>query len=292
MSDAVRTELQTSVGRSRNPEAQVTIDRRTVDTRLGPLAVRFHGDGPTAVLWHSLFVDDRSWERVEDELAKERRLVIITGPGHGASGDLGRTYTLDDCAEAAAAVLDSVGLSGPVDWVGNAWGGHVGLLFAARWPERCRTLVSLGAPLQALSRVERVRTISLLAAYRLLGPAGFIRNGVVAVLLSPATRAHDPAAIALVEGCIVNADRAGLRNAVVSISLERPDLTERLADVVTPTLFVTGSDHKGWSPEQATAASKLLPNGSVAIVADAAYLVPFERPSATVRLIRAFWADH
>ena len=64
----------------------------------------------------------------------------------------------------------------------------------------------------------------------------------------------------------------------MSISLERPDLTERLADVVTPTLFVTGSDHKGWSPEQATAASKLLPNGSVAIVADAAYLVPLETP--------------
>ncbi len=207
-------------------------------------------------------------------------------------GILGRTYTLDDCAEAAGAVLDNVGLSGPVDWVGNAWGGHVGLLFAARWPERCRTLVSLGAPLQALSRVERVRTISLLAAYRLLGPAGFIRNGVVAVLLSPATRAHDPAAIAMVEGCLVNADRVGLRNAVVSISLERPDLTERLADVVTPTLFVTGSDHKGWSPAQATAASKLLPNGSVAIVADAAYLVPLENPTATVRLIREFWADH
>ena len=209
MSDAVRTELQTSVGRSRNPEAQVTVDRRTVDTRLGPLAVRLRGDGPTAVLWHSLFVDDRSWERVEDELAKERRLVIITGPGHGASGDLGSDLHARRLRRGRAAVLDSVGLSGPVDWVGNAWGGHVGLLFAARWPERCRTLVSLGAPLQALSRVERVRTISLLAAYRLLGPAGFIRNGVVAVLLSPATRAHDPAAIALVEGCLINADRAG-----------------------------------------------------------------------------------
>jgi hypothetical protein len=30
-------------------------DRRTVDTRLGPLAVRLLGDGPPAVLWHSLF---------------------------------------------------------------------------------------------------------------------------------------------------------------------------------------------------------------------------------------------
>ena len=30
-----------------------------VDTRLGSLAVRVRGDGPVAVLWHSLFVDER-----------------------------------------------------------------------------------------------------------------------------------------------------------------------------------------------------------------------------------------
>ena len=57
-------------------------DRRTVETRLGPLAVRLLGDGPSAVLWHSLFVDERSWGRVENDLATQRRLVIITGPGH------------------------------------------------------------------------------------------------------------------------------------------------------------------------------------------------------------------
>ncbi len=75
------------------------MEERRVDTQVGPLAVRVLGQGPAAVLWHSLFVDDRSWARVENELATQRRLVIITGPGHGASGDPGRRYTLDDCAE-------------------------------------------------------------------------------------------------------------------------------------------------------------------------------------------------
>ena len=60
-------------------------ERLMVDTRLGALAVRVRGEGPVAVLWHSLFVDDRTWNRVEDDLARVRRLVIITGPGHGAS---------------------------------------------------------------------------------------------------------------------------------------------------------------------------------------------------------------
>ena len=89
-------------------EVMIVDERHTVETSVGPLAVRVLGQGPTAVLWHSLFVDDRSWGRVENELATQRRLVIITGPGHGASGDPGRRYTLDDCAEAARAVLDAV----------------------------------------------------------------------------------------------------------------------------------------------------------------------------------------
>ena len=51
-------------------------ERHTVETQVGPLAVQVVGQGPTAVLWHSLFVDERSWGRVADELATQRRLVI------------------------------------------------------------------------------------------------------------------------------------------------------------------------------------------------------------------------
>jgi hypothetical protein len=80
-------------------------EQQMVETRLGALAVRVRGEGRVAVLWHSLFVDDSTWNRVDDNLARARRLVIITGPGHGASPDPGRRYTIDECAEAAADVL-------------------------------------------------------------------------------------------------------------------------------------------------------------------------------------------
>ena len=109
-----------------------------IETRVGRLRVEVIGDrGPTALLWHSLFVDERSWDRMLPRLVARRRLVVVTGPGHGVSTDPGRRYTLDDCAEAAVQVLDALSVREPVDWVGNAWGGHVGLLFAAEWPERC-----------------------------------------------------------------------------------------------------------------------------------------------------------
>jgi pimeloyl-ACP methyl ester carboxylesterase len=96
----------------------------------------------------------------------------------------------------------------------------------------------------------------------------------------------------LLEDTLIHADRSALRNAVVSISLLRSDLTPRLAEISVPSLFVTGSDHKGWTPQQAVAVSKLLPRGSSAVVEGAAYLVPFENPTATIQLVRQFWADH
>ena len=111
------------------------VERHTIETRVGPLAVRVVGDGPTAVLWPSLFMDERSWERLVPTLSGDRRLVVVNGPGHGASGDPGRRYSLRDCAAAAGQVLDRLEVGGAVDWVGNAWGGHVGLRFAADQPQ-------------------------------------------------------------------------------------------------------------------------------------------------------------
>ena len=265
-------------------------ERYTVQTPVGRLAVRVIGDGPTAVLWPSLFMDERSWERLIPTLMEDRRLVIINGPGHGASGDPGRRYSHDDCVTAAGQILDRLAVDGPVDWVGNAWGGHVGLRFAADRSARCRSLVTLGTPVAALSRSERRRTSLLLVVYGVLGPIELILSGVTDVLLSAHTRAHDPGAVELVRDSVRHADRRMLRNAVVSISLHREDLTDLLPQIATPTLMITGSDHSGFTPAQAEAAARLTRTGRTAVVPDAAYLVPLEAPATTSTLIREFWA--
>jgi hypothetical protein len=47
--------------------------------------------------------------------------MLMTRPGHEASANPGRRYTMEECAAAAATVLDVLGINEPVDWVGNAW---------------------------------------------------------------------------------------------------------------------------------------------------------------------------
>ena len=272
------------------------MSERMIETTVGRLKVRTEDperDRPIAVLWHSLFVDERSWDRVVPDLAHDRRLILITGPGHGVSGDPGRRYTIQDCADAAATVLHTLGVSDPVDWVGNAWGGHVGLVLAARRPEMIRTLVTAGTPVHPWARAVRLQTqLLLLPLYRLLGPVGLISNAVVEGNLSTATRTHDALATDLVRDAFARADRARMSNAIVSIGLRRKDLTPLLGSVQAPTLILTGADHPSWTPSQAESAAALLPHGSSGVVADAAYLLPLEAPTDFTRRVRQFWAEH
>jgi pimeloyl-ACP methyl ester carboxylesterase len=258
-------------------------------TPVGDLNVRLVGEGRPAVLWHSLFVDDRSWDRVVPRLP-DRRLVLITGPGHGSSGDPGRRYSNEECADAAGAILRHLDLGAPVDWVGNAWGGHVGALAAAAFPDVIRTLTMVGTPVAALTPVERARTHLLLGLYRATGASPLVVNGATAVLLSPHTRRNDPDAVRLVHDCLRRAHPRMLRNAISSVSLHRTDISDTMRHVTQPTLIVTGTDHHGFTPEQARSAADLLGHAEVTIVANASYLAPLETPEAVADAVTHFWA--
>ncbi|MGK2866700.1 MAG: alpha/beta fold hydrolase, partial [Mycobacterium sp.] len=105
-----------------------------IATDTGRLHVEVLGAGPPVMLWHSLFLDSRSWCGAAEELARTRQVVVIDGPSHGRSEPIVRDFTFADCVTAAEAVLDDLGVAGPVDWVGNAWGGHVGIQLAVHRP--------------------------------------------------------------------------------------------------------------------------------------------------------------
>ena len=160
--------------------------------------------------------------------------MIITGPGHGTSSDPGRRYSLDDCAAAAVEVLTALEIQEPVDWIGNAWGGHVGVVFAATGPARCRSLVTFGTPIQAYGRSQRLLFRAMLAVYRVVGMVDYLSSGICEVLLSKRTRSSDPEAVGLVLDSLRTMERRSLANAMQSISLARPDLTPRLASIRCP----------------------------------------------------------
>jgi pimeloyl-ACP methyl ester carboxylesterase len=258
-----------------------------VPTRLGPLRVRVAGSGPPALLWHSLFVDSTTWCRVEPALAERRRLVIVDGPNHGANPRVRVPFTLDDGVGVAVDILDHLGVAEPVDWVGNAWGGHVGILFAAEHPDRCRSLAAIGAPVHALSPSDR-REIRLLATlYRLFGPRVVVRPLVDALV-----GAGDAEATAVVADAFTRAGRRGMYDATRWLSLARLDLTPVLPRVVAPTVLTTGTDDPMWTVADARAAVGHLPHGALVVLPGSGHIGPLLRAVPdVVEVLTRLWGD-
>ena len=263
----------------------------TVATRLGPLHVETAGSGPPAVLWHSLFVDSATWARLRAPLATERRLVLIDGPNHGASPPVRHPFTLDDCAGAALDVLDQLGIAEPVDWLGNAWGGHVGIVFGAAHPDRCHSLIAIGAPVHALSAAEHRRIWLLALLYRAAGPGAVVKP-LVDALLGPKARAQDPEGAAIVAGAFRRAERRGMSDAIRWLSLGRRDLTPELDRLGTPTLLTTGPDDPMWTTAAARAAVGHLRNGALVILPGSGHIGPLlQAAPAVAGLVTEFWRD-
>lgn len=272
----------------------ITTDPRFVATGLGRLHVRCRGSGPPAVLWHSLFVDSQSWGSVSGELARHRTVYLIDGPSHGASAAVHRDFTSEECVAAAHEALDGLGLSEPVDWVGNAWGGHVGIRLAAAPTPRIRTLTTIGTPVRALSPWEKwAKGWPLVLLYQRFGPTGFVVKQLSDALLGPESVAAQPEPAATTLAAFGSADRTGMLHAMRSMMLHRTGIEPMLPRVGVPTLVLSVRDDvMGWRPDEARRTCAVIPDCRVEEVAGTGHISPLLIDSErVVRLLTEFWTD-
>lgn len=263
-----------------------------VPTCLGDLHVRRTGTGPPVVLWHSLWVDSRSWGPLVDTLGTQRQVVAIDGPGYGTSSPIRRDFTLDECAYAAGEVLDALGLD-VVDWIGNAWGGHVGITLAVTEPQRLRSLITIAAPITPVSRTQRwTQTYPLAAAYRLLGPNPLLARILFDVLLGSEAIAAYPKRAAELKAAFRASDRESIRRTIRYMHTWHA-LTDKLPAVSVPTLLMTGDlGDQHWSPADARAAARTMPDARVVTLTGDGHVGPLLVDSDVIaQAITDFWAS-
>src|ERR1700728_1987113 len=112
--------------------------RRSLDTPAGDIAYTELGTGPAALFVHGLGTNGLLWRHVIENLSDTSRCIAIDLPAHGgtpARDDMSATAL----AQVVADLCDGLGLT-QVDLVGNDTGGAVAQIFAARHPERLRSL--------------------------------------------------------------------------------------------------------------------------------------------------------
>jgi pimeloyl-ACP methyl ester carboxylesterase len=261
-------------------------------TRLGRLHVRALGSGPATVLWPSMFVDGRTFDPLLP-LLPGRRLIVVDGPGLGASEPLHRRSSIAEAADAAQDLLtgsqaSALGVEGPVDWVGNAFGGHVGYELARR-AGVLRSLAAVSAPTEPVppALLRQIRLLGPLL--RTVGPIGPVRSAILEALLTDGSTA-DPAIRTAVLDSVATPTRRSLSLALRSFIVDRADVTARLSEIEIPCLYVAGDDRGDWSPEAAGRAAALTPSATAVTVPGSRTLVPLEQPRALGRELLSFWA--
>lgn len=263
-----------------------------IDTSVGRLHVEVDGDGPPALLWHSLFVDSDSWSRMRPLLRGQRRLIVVDGPGHGQSSTPPTPFDLDACALAATEVMDALGVTEPVDWVGNAWGGHVGLTVAARFASRCRSVATIATPVHALNRRERLKIVPTVWAYRFIGAIPPLANGVARALLGREFMRSRPDDTAGVVASFRNAPRAGMHRAMTSVMLNRADLDPLLPTITTPTLMIVPTEDAMLPAAQIHAAVREMPCAAAVEVEAEGHVAPIiANAEQLASTITTFWRD-
>lgn len=118
--------------------------QRFEKTPAGLTHVRVEGpaDGPTVVLIHGFSVagfifDD--W--IAPLTAAGYRVIVPDLYGHGYSERISVTHTKEIYVQQIADLLDGLKVSGPVHIVGSSMGGSVAASFAARFPERLKSVI-------------------------------------------------------------------------------------------------------------------------------------------------------
>src|SRR5664280_429180 len=269
-----------------------------IETELGWLAARVVPGPPhMAVLWHSMFTDSRSWDRVVDDLRQKRTLVLVDGPSFGTSEDLEHLVDNfnDRCVQGAVAVVSQVQhelTAGPVDWLGSAWGGHVGLQLAATRPELVRSLITVSTPVQAASPSMRRQVRMLLPVFRAIGMHGPVRQGVLDGMLTDLVRRTDPEAVDALVAPMSRANRGAIPRTVQPRILTRTDMAWAAARVSCPTLMIATDDRGEWSPSECAEATAAMKDARSAVLTGSRALPSLECPTELAALVTDFWGRH
>ena len=243
------------------------LDEFFVDLPQTGLRVRVlsHGRGPAVVLLHGVSESAAIWAPLFTKL-RHFRLLAVDLPGHGLSDPVAfrRGQVRKHAGRLIDDILDALGLD-EVPVIGHSLGGMFALWHVAAGSARISGVVAIGEPAVALPGV-RVRMPLSLLTVRGLGTA-VLRSpsprGLYRALLAQGLGSAEVAAApdALIEALRLSVRRPGnartvgsLMHAIDLFRRPRPEsvlTSAELAAIMTPTVFIIGSDDPYLSIERA-----------------------------------------
>jgi len=234
-----------------------------------PWALALHGWGHSHEDFAHTFAEERP--QVSGDMSAGSALqrdgaidgIAIDLPGFGAAPAPKEPWGLSDYAEAIAPILEEMG--DRVVLVGHSFGGRVALRIAVAYPERVAALVMSGVPF-VLGASDRVRPKMRYRATRSLWRMGLMSD----VHMDRARKRF---------GSRDYQEATGVMRGVLVRALGESD-EGFLRALRVPVELIWGANDTAATTERAVAASALVHDVTLLVVADADHFTPIEAPDA------------
>jgi 3-oxoadipate enol-lactonase len=269
-----------------------------ISTSLGKLAVwdsaaqgaplpAAAASAPPVVLWPSIFTDHVIYASLVQHWRGKRRLILIDGPGHGASeGPQDKTFTMQACAVAMQEILRSKSIAKAVVG-GTSWGGLVAGEFAVMYPQMTQGVLMLNTPFfvteGGASMGEKMITWG---SANVLGTRLFT-NGVARAFFLPATREAGGLNMTHFHQSLHQSDSKALSIAIRSVLIEREPLADKLPLIQAPTLIVAGLRDGMYPIEKQREAAKRMKIAKLEEL-DTQHISVVDQPKEVASLLDAF----
>jgi pimeloyl-ACP methyl ester carboxylesterase len=245
------------------------------------------GAGPETILClHGIGANSTGWRFTLAALSQQARVIAWNAPGYYLSDNFAEPAPQAAAyAAVALALLDALGVSGPVHVAGSSFGSMLGACLAARHPARIRKLALMGT-----SRGQRWKGAEGRAQMLAMRAASVAEGGVAlartrsARLISPSA---PPAVLAMVQAVVAATNPRGLMQAA-----RCTDQVDVIADfapqIACPTLAITGADDQVNPPEAVgRLIAAAIPGARFESPAGIGHLPELESPAQTLALLRS-----
>jgi pimeloyl-ACP methyl ester carboxylesterase len=242
------------------------------------------GTGATVLCLHGIGANSMGWRFSLAALSRHARVIAWNAPGYMLSDNLvAEAPGPERYADVAVALLDALGVTGPVFVAGSSFGSMLGACLAARHPERVAKLALIGT-----SRGQRWKGPEGRAQMLAMRAASVGEGGVALAM----TRSHKlispsapPEVLAMVQGVVAATHPRGLMQAA-----RCTDAVDVVADfaprIACPTLAITGADDQVNPPDVGRLIADAIPGARFVSPPGLGHLPEMEAPARTLDLLQ------
>ncbi|MDX9759587.1 MAG: alpha/beta fold hydrolase [Bacteroidota bacterium] len=245
------------------------------------------GSGPPLLLLHAFPLNAAMWQPLRRDLARRWRVISLTLPGFGRGGPFLPGTTIDDCADMACALLDTMNIDRAAV-AGCSMGGYITLAMFRRHPERVAAMILANTRAGADAAEAAANRSAQARAVREGGLAAFLA-GMRDKLVGPTTQATAPDVLQLIDEMMASATVEGTAG-MLDAMRQRPDSTATLAAATVPVCLIAGAEDVLIPPAEAEAMQALLPAAELHILPTSGHLSCLERPMLFNNIVDTFLA--